>query len=140
MINVLLVEHDAGDVRLLKEMFDDSYLNTTLYVVSDGEDAMRFLRQEESFVDAVYPHLILLDLNLPHESGYAVLEEIKSDQDMRRIPVIVLTSSDSEKDINRAYDLHANSYIIKPIDLDRLVKVIELLKTFWFTIVELPSH
>ena len=140
MIPILLIEDDAGDVELLRNMFDDSNLNSTLHVVGDGEDAMRFLRQEEPFGEAERPHLILLDLNLPDESGYVVLEKVKSDQDMRRIPVIVLTSANSENEVNRAYDLHANSYIIKPVDFDRFVKVMELVKTFWFNIVELPSH
>ncbi len=138
MIDILLVEDNAGDVRLFREMFDDNYLNNTLHVVKDGEEAMRFLHREGPFADAVRPHLVLLDLNLPRKNGYAVLEEIKNDQNLRCIPVIVLTSSNAEKDINRAYDLHANSYIIKPIDLERLVKMIELIKTFWFTTVELP--
>jgi response regulator RpfG family c-di-GMP phosphodiesterase len=140
VIDILLIEDDAGDVELLRNMFDDSNLNSTLHVVGNGEDAMCFLRQEEPFGEAARPHLILLDLNLPHESGYVVLEKVKSDQDMRRIPVIVLTSANSENEVNRAYDLHANSYIIKPIDFDRFVKVMELVKTFWFNIVELPSH
>jgi len=139
-IEILLVEDNPGDVRLTLETFKENKMLNTMHVVRDGVEAMAFLRQEGEYADAPRPDLILLDLNLPRKDGREVLEEIKDDDQLRRIPVVVLTISYAEEDILRAYDLHGNCYITKPIDLDQFIKVVRGIKDFWLTIVRLPSR
>lgn len=137
-VEILLVEDNPGDVRLAQEAILESKLHNQLRVARDGEEAIRFLRQEGEFADAPRPDLILLDLNLPRMDGREVLAEIKKDPELRRIPVVVLTTSKAEEDILRAYDLHANCYVTKPIDFDRFVEMVQGIQDFWFSIVQLP--
>jgi CheY-like chemotaxis protein len=138
-VEVLLVEDNPGDVRLMTEALKDGKLPTNVSVVKDGEEAVGFLRRHGGYSDAVRPDLILLDLNLPKKDGREVLAEIKGDPDLRRIPVVVLTTSEAEQDIFKTYDLHANCYINKPVDLERFMDVVRLIEEFWFTVVKLPS-
>jgi two-component system response regulator len=140
MIQILLVEDDPGDVLITREAFAENKVRNELSVVSDGESAMRFLRREGEFAAAPRPDLILLDLNLPRKAGHEVLEEIKSDADLQRIPVVVLTSSDAEEDILRSYELHANAYVTKPVDFDRFLTVVRQIDEFFVTVVKLPGH
>ncbi|MFL6053624.1 MAG: response regulator [Actinoallomurus sp.] len=137
-IEVLLVEDDPGDVVLTKEAFDDNKVSNKLSVVSDGEEAMRFLRREADYADAPRPDLVLLDLNLPRKDGRQVLEEIKADETLRAIPVVVLTTSEAEEDILRSYRLHANAYVTKPVDFDQFVKVVRQIDDFFVSVVKLP--
>ena len=137
-IEILLVEDNPGDVDLAREALENGKLYNTLHVVNDGEAAMAFLRHEGKYTDAPRPDLILLDLNLPRKNGQEVLAEIKSDEELKCIPVVILTSSKAEQDILSTYNLHANCYISKPIDLDQFLKVVQAIKTFWVTIVKLP--
>jgi len=137
-IEILLVEDNPGDVDLSREALENGKLYNTLHVVNDGEAAMAFLRHEGKYTDAPRPDLILLDLNLPRKNGQEVLAEIKSDEELKCIPVVILTSSKAEQDILSTYNLHANCYISKPIDLDQFLKVVQAIKTFWVTIVKLP--
>lgn len=137
-IEILLVEDNPADVRLTQEALKESKVANNLHTVGDGLDALRFLRREEEFAEAPRPDLILLDLNLPRKSGREVLEEVKEDQDLRRIPVVVLTTSEAEQDIVRSYELHANAYIRKPVDFDQFTEVVRLIEDFWFTVVKLP--
>lgn len=137
-IEILLVEDNPGDIRLTQEALKDGKVLNNLYVVEDGVAAMAFLCHEEPYRDAVRPDIILLDLNLPKKDGREVLEEIKSDPQLRRIPVIILTTSEADKDVLKAYNLHANSYITKPIDLDQFVRIMKTVENFWLTIVTLP--
>lgn len=137
-VEILLVEDNPGDVRLTLEGLKEGKVNNNLHVVEDGVEAMAFLRREGKYADAVRPDLILLDLNLPRKDGREVLAEIKVDKDLRRIPVVVLTTSKAEQDILRAYNLHANCYITKPVDLDQFISVVGSIEDFWFTIVKLP--
>lgn len=139
-IEVLLVEDNPGDVRLTREALREGKVRNRLHIAEDGVEALAFLRREEPFHDAVRPDVILLDLNLPRKDGREVLEEIKSDPDLRNIPVVVLTSSQAEQDIVRAYDLHANCFISKPVDLEQFITVVKSIESFWFTIVKLPSE
>lgn len=139
-IEILLVEDNPADVRLTREHFKESKIANRLHVVDDGVDAMALLRRAGRYADAVRPDLILLDLNLPKKDGREVLKEIKDDPDLRRIPVVVLTISKAEEDILRTYDLHANCYITKPIDLKQFVKVVRAIEDFWLSIVKLPSR
>lgn len=139
-IEILLVEDSPGDVRLTQEVLKDGKVHNNLNVVEDGVKAIAFLKKEASYSDAPSPDLILLDLNLPKKDGREVLEIIKADEALRRIPVVILTTSRAEEDIVRAYDLHANCYITKPIDLDQFIKVIKSIEEFWLTIVKLPSE
>jgi chemotaxis family two-component system response regulator Rcp1 len=139
-VEILLVEDNPGDVRLTKETLQDSRLLNRMCVVSDGVEAMAFLRREGSYAAAARPDLILLDLNLPRMDGREVLAEIKADEELRRIPVIVLTTSSAEKDILKTYDLHANCYITKPVNLDQFTSVVRAIEAFWFTIVTLPPR
>ena len=139
-IQVLLVEDNPADVRLTREALSEGKVVNQLSVVGDGVEALRFLRREGDYESAPRPDLILLDLNLPRKSGRDVLQEIKSDPNLRRIPVIVLTTSRAEEDLDRAYSLHANSYIRKPVDLDEFLDVVRSIEHFWFTIVCLPSR
>ena len=137
-INILLVEDNPGDADLARVALDGSKMNNSLEVVGDGEKAIAFLRREGPYADAPRPDLILLDLNLPKKDGRQVLAEIKSDPGLKRIPVVILTTSRAEEDILRTYDLHANCYITKPIDLGPFLHVVRSIEDFWFSIVVLP--
>jgi len=133
-----MVEDNPSDVRLTVEAFKDAKVRNTMHVTVDGEDAMAFLLREGKYSGAPKPDLILLDLNLPKKNGREVLAEIKADPDLKRIPVVVLTTSDDEKDIMTAYDLHVNAYVKKPVDLDQFIKIVEAVEDFWLTVVKLP--
>jgi len=137
---ILLVEDNPGDVRLTQESLKDSKLLNFISVVNDGVEAMAFLRREGKYVKATRPDLILLDLNLPKKNGLEVLAEVKADEQLRRIPVVVLTTSSAEQDILKTYDLHANCYITKPVDLNQFSAVVKTIEEFWFTIVRLPPE
>jgi len=139
-IEILLVEDNPGDVRLTKEAFKEGKVLNKLNVVKDGVEAMDFLHKQGKFSKAVRPDLILLDLNLPRKDGREVLGETKGDPNLRRIPVVILTTSKSEQDILKTYDLHANCYITKPVDLSQFIKVIQSIEDFWLTIVNLPPN
>jgi CheY-like chemotaxis protein len=139
LIDILLVEDNEGDARLAREAMRDSKIRNTLHHVLDGEEAMACLRKEGRFAGAPRPDLILLDLNLPKKDGRQVLAEIKSDEELKRIPVVILTVSSDEQDILKSYNLHANCYVTKPIDLDQFIKVIRSIEDFWLTIVKLPN-
>jgi CheY-like chemotaxis protein len=140
MIQILLVEDDPGDVLITREAFAENKVRNTLSVVSDGESAIAFLRQEGEFAAAPRPDLILLDLNLPRKDGHEVLAEIKSDAVLQRIPVVILTTSDAEEDILRSYDLHANAYVTKPVDFERFLTVVRQIDDFFVTVVRLPAR
>lgn len=136
---ILLVEDNSGDQRLTLEALRNGGRSTSnLHIVQDGVEAMQYLRREGRFVGASRPALIILDLNLPKKDGREVLAEIKADSDLRRIPVVVLTTSKAEEDINKSYEYHANCYITKPVDLDRFFAVVNAIEEFWLTTVELP--
>lgn len=137
-IEVLLIEDNPGDARLTKLALEESKVCINLNVVQDGVEALTYLYREEKYTHAVIPDLILLDLNLPKKDGREVLAEIKSDRTLRRIPVVVLTTSQAEEDVVKAYNLFANCYITKPVDFDRFVKIVQSIEEFWFTIVKLP--
>ena len=139
-VEILLVEDNPGDVRLTREALREGKVRNNLAVAADGVEAVAYLRKEGEYANAVRPDLILLDLNLPRKDGREVLEEIKADPALRNIPVVVLTSSQAEEDIVRAYDLHANCYVTKPVDLDQFIRVVESIEDFWFTIVKLPPE
>jgi len=139
-IEILLVEDNPGDVRLTKEALKDAKVLNKLHVVKDGVDAMTFLRRQDKYANAVRPDLILLDLNLPKKDGREVLAEIKEDTNLKRIPVVVLTVSKAEEDIIKSYELHANCYINKPVDLDRFLEVVKAVEDFWLTVVKLPPN
>jgi len=138
-VEILLVEDNPGDVDLTRETLQDSKLLNNMSVVNNGVEAMAFLRGEGRYVDRTRPDLILLDLNLPKKDGREVLAEVKADERLRRIPVVVLTTSSAEQDILQTYDLHANCYITKPVNLDQFSAVVRAIEEFWFTIVKLPS-
>lgn len=138
-VEILLVEDNPGDVLLTQEALRESKVANHLYVVRDGEEAMAFLRRQGLFDRAVRPDLILLDLNLPKKDGREVLAEIKADEDLKRIPVVVLTVSQAEEDILKSYNLHANCFISKPLDLEQFMKVVRSIEDFWLTIVKLPN-
>jgi CheY-like chemotaxis protein len=137
-INILLVEDNPGDADLAREALDSSKMNNALHVVDDGEKAMAFLRREGPYSKAPRPDLILLDLNLPKKDGRQVLAEIKSAENLKRIPVVILTTSQAEEDVLKTYDLHANCYITKPIDLNQFLHVVRSIENFWLSIVVLP--
>ena len=139
-VEILLVEDNPGDVGLTRETLKDSKLLNHMSVVGDGVEAMAFLRREGKYVHAIRPDLILLDLNLPKKDGREVLAEIKTDEQLRRIPVVVLTTSSAEQDILKTYDLHANCYITKPVNLDQFSAVVKAIEEFWFSIVKLPPE
>jgi CheY-like chemotaxis protein len=139
-IDVLLVEDDPGDVRLIREAFTDNKVANHLSVVSDGVEALQFLRREGAFAGAPSPDLILLDLNLPRKDGREVLAEVKSDERLRRIPVVVLTTSKAEEDVLRSYDLHANAYVTKPVDYDSFISVVHQIDHFFVSVVKLPTR
>ncbi len=138
-IEILLVEDSAADVRLTIEALKEAKVANRLSVVDDGVKAMDFLHQRDGYTDAPRPDLILLDLNLPRKDGREVLEEIKADPGLRRIPIVVLTTSSAHDDILRAYELHANCYITKPVDFRQFMVVVKAIEDFWLTIVKLPS-
>ena len=137
-IEILLVEDSPGDVRLTREALKEAKVLNSLNVATDGVEAMDFLRRRGKFPDAPRPDLILLDLNLPRKDGREVLEEIKADSALRRIPIVVLTTSQAEEDVVRAYDLHANCYITKPVDFRQFITVVQSIEDFWLTVVKLP--
>jgi len=139
-VEILLVEDNPGDVRLTMEALKDGKISNHLNVVSDGEEAMAFLRRESPYEDSPKPDLILLDLNLPRKDGREVLADVKRDEALKRIPVVVLTTSEAEEDILRTYDLHANCYVTKPVDLDQFIKIVHTIEAFWFNIVQLPNR
>ena len=139
-IEILLVEDNPGDVRLTKEALKEGKVLNKLHTVEDGIEALAFLNREGKYGDARRPELILLDLNLPKKDGRDVLSEIKSNGDLRRIPVVVLTTSRSEEDILKSYDLSANCYITKPVDLDQFISVVRSISEFWLSIVKLPGE
>jgi CheY-like chemotaxis protein len=139
-IEILMVEDNPGDVRLTVEALKEGKVRNKLHVVEDGVEAMAFLRGEGEYADAPRPDLILLDLNLPKKDGREVLAEIKGDPNLRRIPVVVLTVSEANEDILKTYDLHANCYITKPVDLDQFIVVVKSVEDFWLTIVKLPPN
>lgn len=137
-IEILLVEDNPGDARLLEETFKEGKLINNLRHVIDGVEALKFLRHEDPYLDSARPDLILLDLNLPKMDGREVLADIKKDTDLKRIPVVVLTVSKAEQDILKAYDLHANCYISKPVNFEEFIKVVHSIEMFWLNIVKLP--
>jgi CheY-like chemotaxis protein len=139
LISVLLVDDDPGDVMLVREAFQDHKVGNMLSVVSDGVEALEYVRGQGSYAEAVRPDLILLDLNLPRKSGIEVLEEIKSDPALSTILVVVLTTSEAEEDIVRAYKLHANAYITKPVDFEQFTKIVHQIDDFFIGLVKLPS-
>ena len=139
-VEILLVEDNPGDVRLTQETMKEFKVLNNLSVVGDGVEAMAFLRREGKYAEAPRPDLILLDLNLPKKDGREVLSEIKRDEQLKRIPVVILTTSGAEQDVLKTYQLHANCYIKKPVDLDQFSAVIKSIEQFWFTIVKLPPE
>ena len=139
-IEILLVEDNPGDVRLTREALKEGKMRNVMSVASDGAKAMEFLRRQGEFQDAPQPDLILLDLNLPGKDGREVLAEIKEDPDLKRIPVVILTTSMDEQDILKSYDNYANCYITKPLDLDRFIEVVKSVEDFWLEIVKLPPN
>lgn len=138
-VEILLVEDSPGDVRLTQEVFKEGRVRNNLSVAKDGEEAMAFLFKKGKYEKAHRPDLILLDLNLPRKDGRAVLKEIKGDPSLRRIPVVVLTTSRSEDDIVKSYDMHANCYITKPVELSQFIEVVRSIEDFWLGVVKLPS-
>ena len=139
-IEVLLVEDDPGDVMMTREAFQDYKLHNELHVVSDGAEAMAFLRHEGEYAGRPRPDLVLLDLNLPRMDGRQVLEAIKSDPELASIPVVVLTTSENEDDVLRSYSLHANAYVTKPVDFQRFIEVVRQIDDFFVTVVRLPRR
>jgi two-component system, chemotaxis family, response regulator Rcp1 len=137
-IDILVVEDNPGDARLIKEVLHDNKIFSSLWTVSDGIEAMKFLHHEEKYKTFPRPDLIILDLNLPKKDGREVLAEIKSDEELRHIPIVIMTISQAEEDILESYNLHANCFITKPIDLNQFIKVVKSIEDFWFSIVKLP--
>ena len=138
-VEILLVEDNEGDVGLIEEVFEEAKIRNNIHVAEDGEEAVLYLRGEGKFSGSPRPDIILLDLNLPKKDGREVLKEIKEDNNLKNIPVVILTTSNAEKDILRAYDLHANAYITKPLDFDQFIKVVGSIENFWLESVNLPS-
>lgn len=139
-IEILLVEDSPTDALLAREALDYSRMVNKLHLATDGVQALAFLRHEGKFKDSPRPNLILLDLNLPRKDGREVLAEIKTDEDLKRIPVVVLTTSRSEADVSNAYGLHANCYVVKPVDFEKFAEVVKNIETFWFSVVTLPGR
>jgi CheY-like chemotaxis protein len=137
-IDILVVEDNPGDARLIKEVLNDNKVYSSLYIVNDGVEAMNFLHQEGKYKDVSIPDLIILDLNLPRKDGREVLAEIKADNKLKHIPIVIMTISQAEEDILKSYNLHANCFITKPIDLNQFIKVVKSIEDFWFSIVKLP--
>lgn len=140
MIEILLVEDSPTDVLIAREALAEAKLVNTIHIAEDGVEALTFLRKEGKYADAPRPDLILLDLNLPRKNGREVLEEIKADSQLQTIPVVVLTTSRAEEDIMKSYHLHANCYVVKPVEFDSFVKAVQSISHFWFGIVTLPSE
>jgi len=140
VVDILLVEDNPGDVRLTREALKEAKVRNELHVATDGVEALAFLRREGVHKKAVRPSLVLLDLNLPRKNGREVLAEMKEDPELRRIPVVILTTSQAEQDIIKAYDLHVNCYINKPVDLDQFLQVVKSIEDFWLTLVKLPPQ
>jgi CheY-like chemotaxis protein len=138
-IEVLLVEDDPGDVLLIREAFDFNKVHNNLNVVSDGEQALDYLRGTGDYTGRIRPDLVLLDLNLPRKDGREVLAEVKSDPDLRTIPIVVLTTSEAEEDVLKSYQLHANAYVTKPVDFERFVSIVRQIDDFFVSVVRLPS-
>ena len=138
LVDILIVEDNSGDARLIREILNDSRMFNSLYLVRDGVEAMEFLRKNGRYKDMPKPDLIILDLNLPKKDGREVLSEIKGDEVLKHIPVVIMTISQAEEDKLKSYNLHANCYITKPIDLTQFIKVIKSIEDFWFSIVKLP--
>jgi CheY-like chemotaxis protein len=139
-IEVLLVEDDPGDVLMTQEAFRDYKIANNLNVVTNGEDAISYLRKEGAFADVPTPDLVLLDLNLPRRDGREVLREVKADADLRRIPIVVLTTSDAEDDVLGSYQLHANAYVRKPVDFEQFVAAVRAIDNFFISVVRLPGR
>jgi CheY-like chemotaxis protein len=139
-VEILLVEDDEGDVLLTTEALEASKITNIMHVARNGEEALAFLRRDEGFADAPRPDIVLLDLNLPRVDGREVLAQLKDDPDLRRIPIVVLTTSEAEEDILRSYDLHANAYVTKPVDFERFLQVIQSIDEFFVTVVKLPPR
>ena len=139
-IEILLVEDNPGDVRLTKEALKEGKVYSNLHTVKDGVEAMEYLRREGKYSSVLRPDIILLDLNLPRKDGREVLEEIKRDEKLKRIPVVVLTTSKAEEDVLRTYNLHANCYVTKPVDLEKFMVVVKTIDSFWLTVVTLPPN
>jgi CheY-like chemotaxis protein len=140
VVDVLLVEDDPGDVLMTQEAFADHKVHNRLHVVSDGVEAMAFLRKQESYAEVPTPDLVLLDLNLPKMDGREVLAAIKEDPTLRSIPVVILTTSEAEEDVLRSYSLHANAYVTKPVDFERFIDVVRRIDDFFVTVVRLPNN
>jgi chemotaxis family two-component system response regulator Rcp1 len=138
-VDILLIEDNPGGVDLAREALDDSKMNNMLYVVADGEEALEFLYKQGQYMQAPRPDLIILDLNLPKKDRREVLAEIKADDRLRRIPVVILTTSRAEKDVLKTYNLHANCYVTKPLDLEQFLHVVRSIQSFWLSIVVLPD-
>lgn len=138
-IEILLVEDNADEAELTMSSLKDGRVRNRIHWVEDGEDALAFLRRQGPHAGAPRPDLVLLDLRLPRKSGHEVLAEVKQDPDLRRIPVVIMTESDDEKDILRAYDRHANCYVTKPVDMDKFIEAVRSIEEFWLTIVHLPA-
>ena len=139
-VEILLVEDNPGDVRLTREAWKEARIRNRLHVAEDGVEALAFLRREGRHAEAVRPHLVLLDLNLPRKDGREVLAEMKEDPNLRHIPVVILSTSKAEQDVLNTYDLHANCYITKPLDMDQFIRVVRSIEDFWLTIVTLPPR
>jgi chemotaxis family two-component system response regulator Rcp1 len=138
-VEILLVEDNVGDVFLTRKAFDKAKILNNIHVVEDGEKVMQYLRCEGEYKNAVRPDIILLDINLPRKNGTEVLVEIKAEDSFKRIPVVILTSSKAEQDVLKSYDLHASSYIVKPLDISKFQNVVTAIEDFWFSVVILPS-
>lgn len=137
-IDILVVEDNPGDARLIREVLNDNKLYNSLNIVNDGVEAMSFLHSEGKYAAVAKPDLIILDLNLPRKDGREVLAEIKADRELMHIPIVIMTISQAEEDILKTYKLHANCYITKPIDLNEFIKVVKSIEDFWFSVVKLP--
>jgi len=138
-VEILLAEDNPGDVRLTEKAFEEGKVLNNFHVVNDGVEALQYLRQDGEYADAEPVDLLLLDLNMPRKGGQEVLEEMQADPELRRIPVVVLTSSGAEEDIAKSYDLNANAYLTKPVDFDGLLDVVERIEEFWLTVVKYPD-
>jgi CheY-like chemotaxis protein len=139
-VEILLAEDNPGDVKLTRKALEQAKLVNNLHVVTDGVEAMNFLRQEGEYAEKPRPDLILLDLNMPRKDGREVLEDVKDDESLRRIPVVILTSSDAEEDVVKSYERHANAYLTKPVDFEGFLEIIGALEDFWLEIVKLPPE
>jgi len=138
VIDILVVEDNSGDARLIKEVLNDNKIFSSFYLAKDGVEAMDFLKKKGQFKSSPKPDLIILDLNLPRKDGREVLAEIKTDEELKHIPIVIMTISQAEEDILKSYNLHANCYITKPIDLNQFIKVVKSIEDFWFSVVKLP--